>query len=99
MKGFLYMIGDDRAQTISAPFACPNDEVAKRNFLFGCFGAGTPPSDCSLYNVGEYDDDYNNFGVISPSGFRALRVPVSVEEIEHIRSKFLEIGSVETPLE
>lgn len=99
MIGNLYMITDDRAQTVTVPFACPNDEVAKRNFLFGCFGSGTPPSDCSLYRVGTYADEFEKFGVFHSVENGAVRVPVSVDDVELFRSKFLETGDKETPLE
>lgn len=66
MKSSLYVIHDTKAQHTSEPFSCPNNEVAKRNFLFGCFASDTPPQDCILWKVGDYfvdDTDASAFGI------------------------------------
>lgn len=82
MKSNLYVITDVKAGHTSDPFACPNDSVAKRNFLFGCFASDTPPQDCLLWNVGTFvvdDLDCNIFGISETS---QKLVGISVEEIE-----------------
>lgn len=55
IKSFLYCYYDLKSKAMSEPFCCPNDDVAKRNFLFGCFGAMLPPHDCVLFKIAEFE--------------------------------------------
>lgn len=82
MKTNLYVITDVKAMRTTEPFSCPNDSVAKRNFLFGCFASDTPPQDCLLWRVGEFsidDSDCNSF-MFTKTEFVA--VTATIEEIE-----------------
>lgn len=57
MKGQLYVIRDTVSLTVTPPFYSPNDNVAVRDFLFGCFGSSTPPSTCQLLKIAEFESN------------------------------------------
>lgn len=83
MKSSLYSIMDIKAKKVSEPFSCPNDEVAKRNFLLGCFEAGTPPQDCVLWHVADFVTDDENADVFSVVNVDRIRcIQPTIEEIE-----------------
>lgn len=77
----MYVITDCKAQKTTDPFSCPNDEVAKRNFLFGCFASDTPPQDCNLWRVADYSVDDSDCNIFSVSQNIHL-VTCTVEEVE-----------------
>lgn len=82
MKTNLYVIQDVKAQRTTEPFSSPNDEVAKRNFLFGCFSSETPPQDCLLWNVGQFQSDDERFEAFGITKTELHLVTCTVEEIE-----------------
>lgn len=90
MHSNLYVIQDVKANRTSDPFACPNDEVAKRNFLMGCFASDTPPQDCNLWKVGEYDTDDTDSSVFSLCQKIHL-VTCTVEEIDGYSKIYLKM--------
>lgn len=90
MKTSLYCYQDLKAKTTSDPFVSPNDETAKRNFLFGCFGAMLPPQDCILWKIGEFsvdDEDNSCFGLSLPSNGIKVISP-TIEEIESYKALY-----------
>lgn len=83
MKSKLYVITDVKAQRTTDPFSCPNDNCAKRNFIFGCISSNTPVQDCILWRLAEFavDDDHaENFSLLPCSA--PVVVNPTVEEIE-----------------
>lgn len=63
MKSNLYVIQDTKANRTTDPFSCPTDEVAKRNFCFGCFASQTPVQDCILWRVADFSVDDSDCSV------------------------------------
>lgn len=84
MKSSLYCITDTKANRTTDPFACPTDESAKRNFLFGCFASSTPPQDCVLWKLCDFTVDDNDSSVFKlsdlNSGYKVVNP--SIEEVE-----------------
>lgn len=97
MKSSLYCITDTKANRTTEPFSCPTDEVAKRNFLFGCFASDTPPQDCILWKIADFHVDEDDSSVFSLNalngGFKVLNP--SIEEIEAYHKIFLKMNPSE----
>lgn len=93
MKTSLYCITDIKANRTTEPFSCPTDEVAKRNFVFGCFASQTPPQDCVLWKLIDFhsdDEDASCFDFITLNGgFKVLNP--TIEELEAYRKIYDEI--------
>lgn len=89
MKQNLYCIFDSKANTTTPPFACPTDESAKRNFIFGCLTSQTPVEDCVLFRIGEFivDDEHAENFQLSQHGNSV--VCVSQDLIESYKKIFL----------
>lgn len=92
MKQNLYCIKDGVAKTVMPPFACPNDEVAIREFIIGATLANTPVHDLQLIRVGVFnyscgvgDDDKvytnlkNDYDVLFVSDEKIARYSSEVE--------------------
>lgn len=87
MKSTLYCITDTKANRTTEPFSCPTDEVAKRNFVFGCFASQTPPQDCVLWKLIDFtvdDSDSSVFNLVALNGGFKVINP-TIEEIEAYR--------------
>lgn len=94
MKSYLYVIQDTKANRTTDPFSCPTDEVAKRNFCFGCFASQTPVQDCILWRVGDYSVDDMDCSVFQLEKNIKVVNP-SIEEIEAYQKVFLDMHPTE----
>lgn len=86
MNIMYYSVYDSKAGAYSAPFACHNDEVAKRAMV-DCFSDSshpicTNPEDFSLHFVGEFDV---NVGCFLESD--AIRIMEGVEAMKLHRTR------------
>lgn len=87
MKSNLYCIYDTVAKRTTEPFSCPNDDVAKRNSVFGCFSAQTVPNDIVLFCVGEFHVDEQNPECMSIKPCSRI-VPISIGELDEYHKLF-----------
>lgn len=79
MNGFLYIILDRVAKTVTPPFFSVNDETAKRELVFGSIESGTPPQDLSLYRIAEFKDLNDCHFSLEPSVLHEDCSPSSTE--------------------
>lgn len=97
MKSSLYCITDTKANRTTEPFSCPTDEVAKRNFIFGCLASQTPPQDCVLWKLIDFsvdDSDASSFSLMALNGGYKVLNP-TIEEIEAYQKIFLSMNPEE----
>lgn len=81
MKTKLFIIQDLKAQRTLEPFSCPTVECAKRNFIFGCLASDTPPADCLLWKVGEFESDEVTLEEFGITNTKISLVTVTEEEV------------------
>lgn len=95
MKQYLYVVEDKVAQQVMPPFASPNDNVAKRDFISGAYGAQKPIQDLNLWRIGEFNsslvDENVTFSLredkllINPTSFE---VSDYIAELESMKKAF-----------
>lgn len=89
MKSNLYVIQDTKANRTTEPFSCPTDEVAKRNFCFGCFSSHTPVQDCILWRIADfYVDDSDSSVFQLEKNIRVVNP--TLEEVESYHKVYVQ---------
>lgn len=95
MKSSLYVIVDASTKTCTAPFVSPNDDIAKRNTVFGAIEAMTPVQDLTLYKIGDFEyhsEDFVGYEQIKLSATPTpIVVNISSEETYRLRDQFKEL--------
>lgn len=98
MKSNLYVIQDTKANRTTDPFSCPTDEVAKRNFCFGCFASQTPVQDCILWRVADFSVDDSDCSVFQLEKNIKVVNP-TLEEVEAYHKVYVQFDLESSPEE